>query len=142
MNHTYTLLDICNIISITSGVFLIIGFIIKTFSYIYETYIITKIDIKLTTIGKSKYFIISNNGKNSIYDLTVESINNCHDLLDCREEIISLQYLNLNFPCKELKPHHNKKLLAGIHLNSPTKFIITIKYKNMWHITCYKEFDF
>lgn len=82
-----------------------------------------KFNVNLTKLGKSYSFYISNTGQGSAYNVNFE-------LIDCEDSPLSLHDLQDKFPHQEIKPNSRVKLLAAIHMGSPTKYQVKLTWQN------------
>ena len=74
-----------------------------------------KFNVSLTKLGKSYNFYISNTGQGSAYNVNFE-------LIDCEDSPLFTSELIDIFPYQEMKPSSRIKLLASLHMNSPSKY--------------------
>lgn len=80
-----------------------------------------KLNVAISKLGKSSYFVVANTGGGSAYQLNVSLID-CNDnpLLDASERL----------PHPELKPDSALKLLAAFDLDSALKYQVKLTWKN------------
>lgn len=74
-----------------------------------------KFNVSLTKLGKTYNFYISNTGQGSAYNVNFELIH-CEDSPLFASELVDI------FPYQEMKPSSRIKLLASLHMNSPSKY--------------------
>lgn len=77
-----------------------------------------QLNVAITNLGNSSYFIISNTGKGSAYKVNLE-------LVDCQDNPLTSE-VNQILPYAEMKPNSRIKLLAVLHANSPLKYQVKL----------------
>lgn len=82
-----------------------------------------KLSVDLVKVGKDYSFIVANRGQGSAFDLDLE-------LVDCADSPLLGRQLEDNFPHPELRSENRIKLLAAIHMGSPTKYIARLSWKD------------
>ena len=87
-------------------------------------------NVTLSKLGKSYYFYISNTGQGSAFNLNFE-------LVDCEDSPLISSELSDKFPHPEMKNNSRIKLIAAIHMQSPT----TYQVKLSWEDADNKQFE-
>ncbi|MBH0006210.1 hypothetical protein [Psychrobacter sp. SWN149] len=82
-----------------------------------------KFNVSLTKLGKAYNFYISNTGQGSGYNVNFE-------LIDCEDSPLFTSELMEIFPYQEMKPSSRIKLLASLHMNSPSKYQSRISWED------------
>ncbi|WP_286739690.1 hypothetical protein [Psychrobacter sp. UBA3068] len=82
-----------------------------------------KFNVSLTKLGKTYNFYISNTGQGSAYNVNFE-------LIDCEDSPLFDSELSEMFPYQEMKPSSRIKLLASLHMNSPSKYQSMVSWEN------------
>jgi len=80
-------------------------------------------NVTLSKLGKSYYFYISNTGQGTAFDLNFE-------LIDCKDIPLIPSELDDKFPHPEMKNNSRIKLIAAIHMQSPTKYQVKLSWKD------------
>ena len=80
-----------------------------------------QLNVAITKLSSSSYFIISNTGKGSAYKVNLE-------LVDCKDNPLSSE-VNHILPYAEMKPNTRIKLMASMHLNSPRKYQVRLNWQ-------------
>ncbi|WP_114700497.1 hypothetical protein [Psychrobacter proteolyticus] len=83
-----------------------------------------KFNVSLTKLGKAYNFYISNTGQGSAYNVHFE-------LIDCEDSPLFDAELSEIFPYQEMKPSSRIKLLASLHMNSPSKYQSMISWEDV-----------
>jgi hypothetical protein len=74
---------------------------------------VPQLGVHITTLARSSYFIITNTGQGSAFNVDLE-------LIDCSDNpLVTASDL---LPCPELKPRSTVKLLASFCLASPLRY--------------------
>jgi hypothetical protein len=81
-----------------------------------------KFNVTLSKLGKSSFFYISNTGEGTAYEVNFE-------LVDCEDSPLTSD-LSEKFPHPEMKPNSRVKLIAAMHLGSPSKYQVKLSWKN------------
>lgn len=81
-----------------------------------------KFNVTLSKLGKSSFFYISNTGQGTAYEVNFE-------LVDCEDSPLTSD-LSEKFPHPEMKPNSRVKLIAAMHLGSPSKYQVKLSWKN------------
>ena len=79
-----------------------------------------KLNVAIHKTDKGRYFVVSNTGDGSAYDLNFK-------LIDCNDS--PLMDTSSKLPHPELKPSSAIKLAAAFHLNSPVKYQVELAWK-------------
>ena len=82
-----------------------------------------KFNVSLTKLGKAYNFYISNTGQGSAYNVNFE-------LIDCEDSPLFTSELIDIFPYQEMKPSSRIKLLASLHISSPSKYQSRISWED------------
>ena len=82
-----------------------------------------KFNVSLTKLGKTYNFYITNIGQGSAYNVNF-------DLIDCEDSPLFASELVDIFPYQEMKPSSRIKLLASLHMNSPSKYQSRISWED------------
>ena len=82
-----------------------------------------KFNVKLIKLGEIYKFFISNKGQGSAYNVNFE-------LIDCEDSPLFDSELTEIFPYQEMKPSSEIKLLASLHMNSPSKYQSRISWED------------
>lgn len=80
---------------------------------------VPQLGIHITRLSKSSYFIITNTGQGSAFDVDLE-------LIDCSDNPLVTARDLLPYP--ELKPRSIVKLLASFHLASPLRYQVKLRW--------------
>lgn len=81
-----------------------------------------KFNVTLSKLGKTSFFYISNTGEGTAYEVNFE-------LVDCEDSPLTSD-LSEKFPHPEMKPNSRVKLIAAMHLGSPSKYQVKLSWKN------------
>lgn len=81
-----------------------------------------KFNVTLSKLGKSSFFYISNTGEGTAYEVNFE-------LVDCEDSPLKSD-LSEKFPHPEMKPNSRVKLIAAMHLGSPSKYQVKLSWEN------------
>jgi len=72
-----------------------------------------QLGLHMTKIGSTGYFVITNTGQGSAFNVDLE-------LIDCTDNpLVSASSL---LPCPELKPRSTVKIMTSTHLGSPPRY--------------------
>lgn len=81
-----------------------------------------RLNVAITKMSDSSHFVIANTGQGSAFELNLE-------LLDCTDNPIIDAAEKLPYP--EMKPSSRVKLLAAMHMGSPSTYQVKLTWKEM-----------
>ena len=84
-----------------------------------------KFSVTLSKLGKSYYFYITNTGQGTAYDVNFELVN-------CEDSPLTGDALK-KLPHPEMRPSSRVKLVAAIHMQSPSKYQAKVTWKDFQH---------
>lgn len=80
---------------------------------------VPQLGVHITALAKSSFFIITNAGQGSAFNVDLE-------LIDCSDKPLVTAHDLLPYP--ELKPRSTVKLLASFHLSSPRRYQAKLRW--------------